>query len=105
MARRSWPNRWGRADNPTDRLGRYIGVNTVALASPSRTGSPDYGTLARSAARLAGAGTGESARLVAQIDEDFREFVAARSAALLRTAYLLAGDWASGEDLLQIALT
>jgi RNA polymerase sigma-70 factor (ECF subfamily) len=39
------------------------------------------------------------------IDEEFREFVAARSAALLRTAYLLAGDWASAEDLLQISLT
>jgi RNA polymerase sigma-70 factor (sigma-E family) len=39
------------------------------------------------------------------IDEEFREFVAARSPALLRTAYLLAGDWASAEDLLQIALT
>ena len=39
------------------------------------------------------------------IDEEFREFVAARSAALLRTAYLLAGDWASAEDLLQTALT
>jgi RNA polymerase sigma-70 factor (ECF subfamily) len=39
------------------------------------------------------------------IDEEFRAFVAARSAALLRTAYLLAGDWASAEDLLQIALT
>ena len=33
------------------------------------------------------------------------EFVAARSAALLRTAYLLVGDWAHAEDLLQTALT
>jgi RNA polymerase sigma-70 factor, ECF subfamily len=39
------------------------------------------------------------------IEEEFREFVAARSAALLRTAYLLAGDWATAEDLLQTALT
>ncbi|GAB3968758.1 SigE family RNA polymerase sigma factor [Plantactinospora veratri] len=39
------------------------------------------------------------------VDEEFREFVAARSAALLRTAYLLAGDWATAEDLLQTALT
>src|SRR3954464_12250506 len=38
-------------------------------------------------------------------EEDFREFVAHRSNALLRTAYLLAGDWATAEDLLQIALT
>jgi RNA polymerase sigma-70 factor (sigma-E family) len=39
------------------------------------------------------------------MEEEFREFVAARSAALLRTAYLLAGDWATAEDLLQTALT
>lgn len=39
------------------------------------------------------------------LEEEFREFVAARSGALLRTAYLLAGDWATAEDLLQTALT
>ncbi|MFI7608604.1 SigE family RNA polymerase sigma factor [Micromonospora sp. NPDC049366] len=39
------------------------------------------------------------------LEEEFREFVAARSSALLRTAYLLAGDWATAEDLLQTALT
>jgi RNA polymerase sigma-70 factor (ECF subfamily) len=39
------------------------------------------------------------------VEDEFREFVAARSAALLRTAYLLAGDWATAEDLLQTALT
>ncbi|MFF5234793.1 SigE family RNA polymerase sigma factor [Dactylosporangium sp. NPDC000521] len=38
-------------------------------------------------------------------EEDFRDFVETRSSALLRTAYLLAGDWATAEDLLQIALT
>ncbi len=42
---------------------------------------------------------------VPSLEEEFREFVAARSAALLRTAYLLAGDWASAEDLLQTSLT
>jgi len=36
---------------------------------------------------------------------DFEEFVAARSAALLRTAYLLTRDHALAEDLLQTALT
>ncbi|HLV58346.1 MAG TPA: SigE family RNA polymerase sigma factor [Natronosporangium sp.] len=41
----------------------------------------------------------------ADMEEEFREFVAARSGALLRTAYLLAGDWATAEDLLQTALT
>ena len=40
-----------------------------------------------------------------RIDEQFREFVSSRSAALLRTAYLLTGDWANAEDLLQTALT
>lgn len=39
------------------------------------------------------------------IEEEFREFVTARSAALLRTAYLLTGDWGLAEDLLQTALT
>lgn len=39
-------------------------------------------------------------------EEDFRAFVAARSPALLRTAYLLSGgDWGLAEDLLQVALT
>jgi RNA polymerase sigma-70 factor (sigma-E family) len=37
--------------------------------------------------------------------EDFRQFMAARSAALLRTAYLLTGDRGHAEDLVQNALT
>jgi len=36
---------------------------------------------------------------------DFGEFVAARSAELLRVAYVLTGDRHAGEDLLQSALT
>ena len=36
---------------------------------------------------------------------EFREFVANRSAALQRTAYLLVGDWAHAEDVVQVALT
>jgi RNA polymerase sigma-70 factor (sigma-E family) len=41
----------------------------------------------------------------AQTDAEFREFVAGRSHALLRTSYLLVGgDWALAEDLLQAAL-
>jgi len=39
------------------------------------------------------------------MEAEFRQFVAARSAALLRTAYLLVGDWAHAEDLLQASLT
>ena len=40
------------------------------------------------------------------LEEEFREFVAARSGALLRTAYLLVGgDRGHAEDLLQTALT
>jgi RNA polymerase sigma-70 factor (sigma-E family) len=35
---------------------------------------------------------------------EFAEFVTARSPALLRTARLLTGDWASAEDLLQDSL-
>ena len=34
----------------------------------------------------------------------FREFVATRQSALVRTGRLLTGDWASGEDLVQAAL-
>jgi RNA polymerase sigma-70 factor (sigma-E family) len=41
----------------------------------------------------------------ADIDRQFRDFVTSRSPALLRTAYLLGGDWATAEDLLQVALT
>ena len=37
--------------------------------------------------------------------EDFRQFMATRSAALLRTAYLLTGDRGHAEDLVQNALT
>lgn len=37
-------------------------------------------------------------------EESFRELVSTRSAALLRTAYLLAGDRGRAEDLLQTAL-
>ena len=37
-------------------------------------------------------------------DEGFTEFVAARQRALQRTAWLLTGDWALAEDLVQTAL-
>src|SRR3954470_10518101 len=36
--------------------------------------------------------------------DGFREFVGARSRALLRTAWLLTGDWATAQDLVQTAL-
>jgi RNA polymerase sigma-70 factor (sigma-E family) len=39
------------------------------------------------------------------VETEFRRFVAARSASLQRTAYLLVGDWAHAEDILQTALT
>jgi RNA polymerase sigma-70 factor (sigma-E family) len=38
------------------------------------------------------------------VEQEFAEFVAARGAALQRTAYLLVGDWALAEDLVQTAL-
>jgi len=38
------------------------------------------------------------------VEREFRDFVAARSVALQRTAYLLTGDWALAEDLVQTAL-
>jgi RNA polymerase sigma-70 factor (sigma-E family) len=37
-------------------------------------------------------------------EDDFRQFVAARQRALLRTAWLLTGDWGTAEDLVQTAL-
>ena len=39
-----------------------------------------------------------------QAKDDFRSYVAARSPALLRTAYMLTGNRADAEDLLQTAL-
>ncbi|HVA59089.1 MAG TPA: SigE family RNA polymerase sigma factor [Mycobacteriales bacterium] len=36
--------------------------------------------------------------------DGFRDFVAARSRSLLRTAWLLTGDWPTAEDLVQTAL-
>ena len=37
-------------------------------------------------------------------EREFRDFVAARGASLHRTAYLLVGDWALAEDLVQTTL-
>ena len=36
--------------------------------------------------------------------DGFRDFVAARSPELLRSGWLLTGDWTSAEDLVQTAL-
>lgn len=41
---------------------------------------------------------------MAEFDGSFREFVLARSSAMLRSAYLLTGDRGKAEDLLQTAL-
>lgn len=38
------------------------------------------------------------------VEEDFRHFVVARQRSLLRTAWLLTGDWGKAEDLVQTAL-
>ncbi|WP_369056592.1 SigE family RNA polymerase sigma factor [Kineococcus terrestris] len=38
------------------------------------------------------------------VDEDFQSFVAGRQRSLLRAAWLLTGDWATAEDLVQTAL-
>jgi RNA polymerase sigma-70 factor (ECF subfamily) len=37
-------------------------------------------------------------------EDDFRRYVAERQRALLRTAWLLTGDWGAAEDLVQTAL-
>lgn len=49
-------------------------------------------------------GVGRERAVDAAGREQFRRFVAARSGGLLRTAYLLAGNLADAEDLLQTAL-
>ncbi len=36
--------------------------------------------------------------------DGFREYVGARQRALLRSAWLLSGDWAAAEDIVQVAL-
>jgi RNA polymerase sigma-70 factor (sigma-E family) len=50
-------------------------------------------------------GSADSANTPADVDDcDFRDYVRARSRALLRTAYLLTGNRADAEDLVQSAL-
>jgi RNA polymerase sigma-70 factor (sigma-E family) len=49
-------------------------------------------------------GTGGAAGPASPADEDFRRFVEARWTALVRFGYLLTGDWAAAEDLVQVAL-
>jgi RNA polymerase sigma-70 factor (sigma-E family) len=49
-------------------------------------------------------GTSRTIEVTAPVAGTFDDFVASRSAALIRTAYLLTGDWHLAEDLLQTAL-
>jgi RNA polymerase sigma-70 factor (sigma-E family) len=51
-----------------------------------------------------GGTVGRTGRKDAERDEEFSSYMAARQPALLRTAYLLTGDRASAEDLVQTAL-
>ncbi|GAB3414816.1 SigE family RNA polymerase sigma factor [Flindersiella endophytica] len=55
------------------------------------------------AATEPGTTTGRRAT-AAEVDEEFSAYVAARRKALMRTAYLLAGDHHAAEDLVQSAL-
>lgn len=52
-----------------------------------------------------GRGVRNEGPAVGNDEQEFRDFAAARSRALLRTAYLLTGDHQHAEDLLQTALT
>jgi RNA polymerase sigma-70 factor (sigma-E family) len=54
-------------------------------------------------ALLLGMGSGESVSVASA--PDFPEFVKAQSRGLLQAAWLLTGDWALAEDLVQTALT
>lgn len=50
------------------------------------------------------AAEGEASAMSSDEDDEFRDFVVARSTALLRVAFLLTGDRGHAEDLLQTAL-
>lgn len=65
-------------------------------------GCQPYGVLARSSEVEASSGSGRGG--VVGEPDGFREFVETRSAALLRTGWLLTGSWHSAEDLVQTAL-
>jgi len=82
--------------DPTEGSGSLRTPGRAQTVPPA--GPPDPGA-------DAAAGSGEAAVPAADIEREFQAFVAQRSPALLRTAYLLGGDWATAEDLLQIALT
>ncbi|WP_307846781.1 SigE family RNA polymerase sigma factor [Actinospica durhamensis] len=71
-------------------------LNTAARGTPARHGASSEPREGPDHPRLVRSGGGE--------EERFREFVAERWLALLRTAYLLTGDHGHAEDLVQNAL-
>ena len=48
---------------------------------------------------------GDGQEMVVSVENEFRDFVAARASSLRRTAYLLTGDHGHADDLVQTALT
>ena len=80
------------------------------MASQAGRGQPGHGQPPSPRSPGEAADTGESAESVypdqpAVIDDpEFRDYVTARGRALLRTAYLLTGNLADAEDLVQAAL-
>jgi RNA polymerase sigma-70 factor (sigma-E family) len=81
-------------------------ANTVGTAPRSANhGTDDRRRAIRSVPRARAVSAGELARPPAGIDDPtFRDYVKDRSRALLRTAYLLTGNRADAEDLVQSAL-
>jgi RNA polymerase sigma-70 factor (sigma-E family) len=104
----SRPAAGGRATQPAE------GVNHPARLVPLTTREAAGVVLARGASPCCGRVVGMSRALtsmeVLPVDDrpsepdGFREFVDARSGALLRSGWLLTGDWPSAEDLVQTAL-
>jgi RNA polymerase sigma-70 factor (ECF subfamily) len=82
-------------------------VTVTPIVIPEADGLPGWvrGRLSGAARWRAAHGEEWGVAESGDVERAFREFVTARSPALLRTAYLLVGDWASAEDLVQVALT
>jgi len=94
----------GLHPGPTHRLPRPAQRKRTERTTPS--GTPD--SAATASLVLSAAWRGSAVQVMTAPAEtragDFAEFVTARSARLLRVAYLLTRDWALAEDLLQTSL-
>jgi RNA polymerase sigma-70 factor (sigma-E family) len=86
---------------PSARSGGSALTGTTGLRNGKRTAADEPPVAPAAGASADGA---DAADLPGPDDGGFREYVATRSRALLRTAYLLTGNKADAEDLVQAAL-